>query len=161
MVFKKELLPYATEVYTIKSVSIITNQSHRRESVKSVVEQYLERLRLLIKRLTSPVVEVVDKQMRSKYEVKAQKELEEKGYRVDNKAGMSRWSKNRDFWNLFDLVAIKRGEPMRWISIKGETGGYMENRKAITEFWLPEGNTKEQWRMPKRKKREWIKWIAN
>lgn len=95
--------------------------------------------------------------MRSKYEIKAQKELEAEGYRVDNKAGMSRWSSNRDFWNLFDLVCVKRGEPMRWISIKGHGGNYRENIKAIEEFWLPENNTKEQWRWPKNKKKMWIK----
>lgn len=96
---------------------------------------------------------------RSKYEVRAQKELEEDGYQVDNKVGMGRWARNRDFWNLFDLVARKKGEPLRWISIKGTMGILMEHRRAIRGFWLPEGNIKEIWarRKGKGRKKYWNK----
>lgn len=98
--------------------------------------------------------------MRSKYEIQAQKELEAEGYFVDNKAGMSRFSKNRDFFNLFDLVAVRKAGPIRYISIKGHAGGYRENLEEIKRFWLPkQGVVKEQWRWPKRKKgnEAWIK----
>jgi hypothetical protein len=84
--------------------------------------------------------------MRSKYEVKAQKDLVKEGYFVDNKAGMGRWAKNRDFFNLFDLVAVKKGEPLRWISIKGKQGIPPLHRKEIEAFWLPPNNVKEIWK---------------
>lgn len=90
--------------------------------------------------------------MRSKYEIKAQKELEFQNYIVDNKAGMSRWSQNRDFFNLFDLVAIKENEPIRWISIKGKQGIPPAHRKAIKDFYLPLGSKKEIWWWGKTKK---------
>lgn len=86
---------------------------------------------------------------RSVYEIKAQKTLESQGWKVDNKAGMGRWSKNRDFFNLFDLVAVRAGDPVRWIAIKGHNGGYSELRKLIKQFFLPEGNSKELWRFTK------------
>ena len=72
---------------------------------------------------------------RSKYEIKCQKELEALGYRVDNKAGMSRWSNNRDFFNLFDLVAVSPDKKkIHWISIKGRQGIKEEHRKEIEDF---------------------------
>lgn len=91
--------------------------------------------------------------MRSKYEKLAQEELELQGWRVDNKAGMGRWSKNRDFWNLFDLVALKEGYPIRWISIKGRTKWAIKPMTdAIKEFWMPEGNVKELWYRVKKRR---------
>jgi len=91
---------------------------------------------------------------RSKYEVKAQKELEAEGWIVDNKAGMSRWSKNRDFWNTFDLVARKKEHPLRWISIKGTQGLIKSHQKEIKDCWLPKGNIKELWCRSKSKTKE-------
>ena len=98
---------------------------------------------------------------RSKYEIKAQKELEAEGYVVDNKAGMGRWAKNRDFFNIFDLVAVRRGEPIRWISIKGLKGAYKSHVDEIREFWLPEGNVKELWSVSRAKSAHWNKKIIN
>lgn len=100
--------------------------------------------------------------MRSKYEVKAQKDLEKDGWRVDNKAGMGRWSQNRDFWNLFDLVAVKQGEPLRWISIKGTVGLLNSLKEEISAFYLPPGNQKELWCRSKVKGHliKWNKWVA-
>ena len=100
--------------------------------------------------------------MRSKYEIKAQKELEAEGYFVDDKRGMSRWSKNRDFFNLFDLVAVRRSEAIRYISIKGHNRGYGVTpsgniRNEIRDFWLPESCKKELWVWPNNKKAAWIK----
>ena len=101
--------------------------------------------------------------MRSKYEIKCQKELEAEGWFIDNKAGMSRWSKNRDFFNLFDLVAVKKGEAIRYISIKGHNRGRGvtpsgDIRNEIKDFWLPECCIKELWVWPKNKKKKgWIK----
>lgn len=83
--------------------------------------------------------------MVSKYEIRAKKELEAAGWRVDDKRGMARWSKNRDFFNLFDLVAVKKGQPMRWISIKGLAGAPKAHREEVQDFWLPKGNVKEIW----------------
>lgn len=84
--------------------------------------------------------------MVSKYEIRAQKQLEKEGYKVDFKRGLSRWAKNRDFWNLFDLVAIKENEKIRYIAIKGHNGGYSPLRKLIQAFWMPDCCTKELWR---------------
>ena len=95
---------------------------------------------------------------RSKYEVKAQKDLESEGWVVDDKRGMGRWSKNRDFWNLFDLVAVKKGIPyLRWISIKGRQGIPGKHRKEIEAFYLPENNVKEIWCRSQGKKSYWHK----
>ena len=86
--------------------------------------------------------------MRSRFEIRAQKELEKDGYFVDYKIRSSFPIKgyNTDYFNRFDLLTFKEGEPLRWISIKGKTGNYMENRKSILEFKMPSGNQKEQWR---------------
>ncbi|HEC65922.1 MAG TPA: hypothetical protein ENI23_11565 [bacterium] len=94
--------------------------------------------------------------MRSKYERIAQKELEAEGYLVDNKSGMSRWCKNKDFWNKFDLVAIRHDVPyIRWISIKGRQGIPSAHRTAVEKFWMPEGNQKEIWSKRKSKTGEY------
>ena len=95
--------------------------------------------------------------MRSKYEVRAQKDLEAEGWQVDNKAGMGRWSKNRDFFNLFDLVAIKKGQPIRYISIKGRQGIPPAHRKAVEDFWMPDCCQKEIWKRSSGKKEYWYR----
>ncbi len=84
--------------------------------------------------------------MRSKYEVLTQKALEAEGYLVDNKIGMGRWSRNRDYWHMFDLIAVKKDCPLRFIAVKGHHGGYPELRKLLVDFWLPESCIKELWR---------------
>jgi len=99
--------------------------------------------------------------MVSKYEFKAKKELEEDGWRVDDKRGMGRWSKNRDFFNIFDLVAIKKGNPIRWISIKGKAGVPGAHRKELDEFWMPKGNVKEVWSKSMSKKKYWRKVVLD
>ncbi len=97
--------------------------------------------------------------MRSKYEAKAQKELEADGWIVDNKSGMGRWARNRDFFNLFDLVAIKENHPIRWISIKGRAGVPDAHRKEIEAWWFPGNNIKEIWAKSQGKKSYWHKVI--
>ena len=82
----------------------------------------------------------------SKYELKAQHELEADGWTVDYKRGMTRFAKMRDFFNLFDIVAIKKGEPIRYIAIKGHHGGYNLLRPLIEKFWMPPCCQKELWR---------------
>ena len=99
---------------------------------------------------------------RSKYEIKCQKELEALGYRVDNKAGMSRWSNNRDFFNLFDLVAVSPDKKkIHWVSIKGRQGIKEEHRKEIEDFKMPTNNVKEIWAksLSKKKINYWHKII--
>ena len=101
--------------------------------------------------------------MRSKYEIKANKELVAVGYRVDTKAGMSRWSENRDFFNLFDLVAISPDKKkIHWISIKGRAGIKEEHRREIEDFKMPKNNIKEIWARSQTKKKEhyWHKVIV-
>ena len=75
----------------------------------------------------------------------AQKQLEKEGYTVDNKAGMAYWAKNRDYFHVFDLLAKKFNEPLRWISIKGTQGLIKSHLAEIEGCWMPEGNTKEFW----------------
>jgi hypothetical protein len=98
--------------------------------------------------------------MVSKYEIRAKKDLIAEGWMVDDKRGMSRWSRNRDFWNLFDLVAVKKGEGcIRWISIKGRQGIPGKHRKEVEKFYLPENNIKEIWSRSQGKKGYWHKVI--
>lgn len=96
--------------------------------------------------------------MRSKYEKKAHKELEEDGYFVDYKIRPRFVGKHYyvDFLGAFDLIAFKEGEPfIRWISIKGvNSGGRYKNIEEIKALKLPPGNRKEQWWI---KKKEWVK----
>lgn len=92
--------------------------------------------------------------MVSKYEIKAKKKLEKEGWIVDDKRGMGRWSKNRDYFHLFDLLAVRSGDSIRWIAVKGKAGDYWKLRKEIKNFWLPMGNTKELWRYRKGTKEE-------
>ena len=88
---------------------------------------------------------------RSKFEIKAQKELEEQGYTVDSKAGMHRWSKNNDYFHLFDLIAVRAGDFLRFIAIKGQAGVPSELRLKIMKFWLPDNCQKEIWHYRKLK----------
>jgi len=97
---------------------------------------------------------------RSPYEKLAQDQLEKDGWKVDNKCGMGRWSKNRDFFNIFDLVAVKKGFPVRWISIKGLAGVPSWHRKEVEAFWFPlKGHIKEIWSRSQSKKKGWNKKI--
>lgn len=88
---------------------------------------------------------------RSKYEIKTQKKLEERGYFVDWKIRPRIVPRNYnvDYFGLFDLVAIRGGDPVRWIAVKGKSGGYSELRNKIRKFWMPENNSKELWRYTK------------
>ena len=97
--------------------------------------------------------------MRSKFEIRADKMLKSEGYQVDYKMRPSRFPPKGyqvDYFGLFDLLAYKEGEPLRWISVKGTTNTTTENRRKIENFPMPEGNIKEQWRFdrdPKNKRR--------
>lgn len=93
--------------------------------------------------------------MRSKYEIRLQKELEAKGCTVDNKAGMSRWAKNRDFFNLFDLCYLNPDrKTLHWASVKGKAGIPNVHLQEIKAFVLPPNNVKEIWARTTSKKRE-------
>jgi hypothetical protein len=82
--------------------------------------------------------------MVSKYEIKAKKELVASGWLVDDKRGMGRWSKNRDFFNAFDLVAYKPRQ-LRYIAIKGREGVPSKLRLLIGSLNFPSGVTREIW----------------
>lgn len=84
---------------------------------------------------------------RSKFEIKTQKELEKQGYTVDYKLRPTRPSPhyNTDYFNLFDLIAYRAGDPIRWISVKGTMGLLAKHRQAIENFIMPMGNQKEVW----------------
>jgi len=83
---------------------------------------------------------------RSKFEIKAQKELEKEGYLVDWKI-RPRFKNpyyNTDYFNLFDLLAYKPNEPIRFISIKGTMGVLKKHKDKIKKFKAP-GIKKEAW----------------
>ena len=86
---------------------------------------------------------------RSKFEKRAEKELKKKGWYVDWKIRPSGFKNPKgydvDFLGLFDLIAHRAGDPLRWISIKGQSGVPSEHREAIEKLWLPENNQKEIW----------------
>lgn len=83
--------------------------------------------------------------MRSRFEIRAQRDLEQEGYFVDYKARPSRIMRgyNTDYWNLFDLLAWKPGE-LRFISIKGKSCPG-KHKKDLKLFKLPPGVSKELW----------------
>lgn len=89
--------------------------------------------------------------MRSKFEIKCEKELKDQGWIVDSKAGMNRWAKNTDYFHCFDILAVRSGEPLRFIAIKGQGGVPSELLQAIQDFWLPESCQKEIWHYRKLK----------
>lgn len=95
---------------------------------------------------------------RSKYEIRAQKELEDEGWIVDNKSGMGRWAENRDFFNLFDLMAVRPDKNyVRFISIKGKQGIPPTHRRAVKEFKMPKNCHKEIWKRSTSKENYWYK----
>lgn len=87
--------------------------------------------------------------MRSKYEIRAQQELQAEGYTTDYKIRPSKFVPRGykvDFFGCFDLIAYKPGEPfVRWISIKGMAGNRGANKEEIKLIVLPEGNQREIW----------------
>ena len=94
--------------------------------------------------------------MRSKYEIKSQKILESQDYRVDYKIRPSRrmrmGSYTPDYFGLFDLLAIKKGQPMLWISVKGHAGVPSKHKEAIKKFPLPKDCVKQIWVYTRSKK---------
>jgi hypothetical protein len=85
--------------------------------------------------------------MRSVYEKAAHKKLESEGWKVDYKIRPRICPKGYrvDYFSLFDLLAVRAGDPIRWISIKGVESSLKKHKKAIQDFFLPEGNQKELW----------------
>ena len=85
--------------------------------------------------------------MRSKYELKAHKELELEGLLVDYKARPFRVPKGYqvDYFGLFDLITLDKIGQLRCIAIKGHGGVPKTLRDAITQTKLNGGITKEIW----------------
>lgn len=73
--------------------------------------------------------------MRSKYEIKADKELKSEGYQTDYKVRprMTPRGYSVDYFNLFDLAAYKDGA-LRLIAIKGHQNVPGALRKGIEKF---------------------------
>lgn len=90
--------------------------------------------------------------MRSRFEIRAQRELEIEGYFVDYKMRPSRITRgyNTDYWNLFDLMAWKPGE-IRLISIKGKSCP-KKHKDDLQLFKVPIGVSVELWRFDKQLK---------
>ena len=84
--------------------------------------------------------------MRSRFEIRAQREAEADGYFCDFKIRPSRVMKNApvDYWHLYDLILWKPGE-LRFVSIKGKSCP-AQHKKDLAAFKLPKGVTSELWR---------------
>lgn len=80
-------------------------------------------------------------------ERQARELLQEKGYRVE-KAVRSQFNDN-DFFNLFDLIAVKPDEKIKFIQVKSNgTGGELNNTMEEAGSLLPlEHCTVEFWIM--------------
>lgn len=89
---------------------------------------------------------------RSKYEIKAQKELEEAHYFVDYKIRPTRVYRGApvDYWHIFDLLAWKPGE-LRCISIKGKSCP-AKHKNDLQNFLMPPGVSVELWQYNKKGK---------
>ena len=85
---------------------------------------------------------------RSKFEIKAQKELEAEGWQVDYKIKSSGWKQpsnyNCDYFNIFDLLAYSPGI-IRGIAIKGQGGVPRALREAVEQFDAGSNFVKEIW----------------
>lgn len=83
--------------------------------------------------------------MRSRFEIRAQRDLEQEGYFVDWKLRPSMPSPhyNTDYWNLFDLLVWKPGE-LRFISIKGKNCP-KKHKDDLKKFKVPPGVKIELW----------------
>lgn len=97
--------------------------------------------------------------MRSPYEIRAQKELEQDGYMVDYKIRPRICPRGYsvDYFGLFDLIAYKPWVPIRWIAIKGLAGSRNKIIEKIVRVHFPKGNQKEIWWV--NSKYEWQKKI--
>jgi hypothetical protein len=91
---------------------------------------------------------------RSPYEIEGQKQLESEGWRVDYKIRPRICPRGYkvDFFGLFDLLAYKENNPVRWIAIKGVSGNYAILRRELEKFPMGQGHLKELWRFTKGKK---------
>jgi len=69
-------------------------------------------------------------------ERQCREELEKDGYLTDIK----NWSKfsTKDFYNMFDVVAVK-GDEVLWVQVKSNKSGFYSARKEI-QLWLEENN---------------------
>lgn len=85
--------------------------------------------------------------MVSKFEQLARRELRAAGYLIDWKIRPQRPMRGYsvDYFNLFDMLAYKEGEPLRMIQIKSKKSPTVPIRKAIKAFVLPQGIQKELW----------------
>lgn len=86
--------------------------------------------------------------MRSKFEIRGQKELEKEDYKVDYKYRPRIVGRNYnvDYFGLFDLLAYKAHEPLRMISIKPASNTPVKHKEAIRNFIITLGVQKELWR---------------
>lgn len=86
--------------------------------------------------------------MRSKFEIRAQKELEADNWQVDYKIRSSGWkcpsNYQADYFGIFDLLAYSKGI-IRAITIKGQGGCPSSLRKAVEEFDAGDKFVKEIW----------------
>lgn len=73
---------------------------------------------------------------RSKYEIKAHKELQKSGCRVDYKSRPHRVPNgyNVDFFGLYDLLVLDKQHNLHLLAIKGHEGVPSKLRKGIADF---------------------------
>jgi hypothetical protein len=86
--------------------------------------------------------------MRSKFEIRAQRELEKEGWMCDWKIRPSGFKNPRgyqvDYFGLFDLLAYNP-PVIRMIAIKGQSGVPSQLRTAIENFGVCDHLVKEIW----------------
>ena len=95
--------------------------------------------------------------MISKYESAAKKELRDQGWIVDWKlrARFPIKTYSVDYFGAFDILAYRAGDPLRFISIKGDMGILKTHRKLLESFAFPLGVQKEIWQYDPNRKIKW------
>ena len=84
-------------------------------------------------------------------ERKAQKILEEQGYAVQLTQPGTRFQKDKDLFNLWDLIAVSE-EEVRFIQVKSNRRVYGKEKRKYQDFVCPDFCTKEIWSIYDRKK---------
>ena len=102
----------------------------------------------------------------NRYELRARKELEADGYAVIRAPPATKWNREVDFFGLFDLIAVKKGEK-RFIQVKANQlpGSKKHELEEFYETYLNDTDTVEWWcyweRGKRKTKQGWEKLMFN
>jgi hypothetical protein len=70
----------------------------------------------------------------NKYERLAQKELEGTGWLVQRAQPSYRWNKQTDLFNLFDIIALKKDERIKFIQVKANRLPSKKDIELLNKF---------------------------